>query len=1125
MVNIAVSQVDILISIKKAGTKAFQDLSRDLEKTKKSIQNINQVSGELLMAGAKLTAFGAGMTALAAVPVKFAASFEQGMAKVKALSGATADGFRNLSLMAKDLGRTTKFTAKEAAEGMGFLAMAGFETQQIMAAMPDTLQLAASATMDLGTAADITTNILTGYGLEVSELNKANDVLVKAFTSANVDLTMLGESLKMVGPIARSAGVEFEEITAAIGRLGSAGIQGSLAGTSLRRAISNLINPVGRGAKVMEELGIKVKDDNDNFIGLANVIGQFEDKLKDVEGGAERTAIIMEIFGQRAGPAMAALIDQGSVSLEKFTNKLRDSAGIAERIATIELATLEGAFKLLTSALTGMSISAGEAFLKPLQGIIRMVALVINKMTEWYDSLGIVADVVLGLIGTVGLFVTALGVLMVTLGGLGFALTGLITGYTALQTLIPIVSGLFATQINILPALKAGYIGLSVGIKAAIASGAALQLALRVGLVGAIIFTISKVVELVNIWKEYTTTMDRVRDSQQAAALAAVRLRKSADIQLKSLDELKQLTSENLRLEVQRLRNARLYYFNLITSLQLSKNLSEVDKKRLEDAIVNYKKVTIAAKEANAMLSDVKLDIPPIEVPEVKMPDKSLFIARLENDLKLFTSLTKTALQDVKIEYEKNLIDVEEYYNKKKELADEQFTEEDLLRERRLGALNEELEFQKKMLAEGEVTGEEKITLEEEIMDKEKQRIELETQIQVKREEFARTLTKIDQEHIKEKDKIVEKEEEVANSIRGIVDRIAGFQQTADEQALAQLDIRHEEELKSIGDSVNAKKLAKDMEILHDAERNALLEQQAKDKADKERENAEKNASMLLGIRDRVMVGMQERFNIELEQLEARQLDEVESLIENGATLNDINIALDLQNQEREQLAADQHKRLMEFRLESANQMISGMGTIFNNLYQLSGKSNKEMLIAAKAAGIAQVMVSTAIAAMKAWELGPILGPIMAALAVAQGVTQIAMIASQRLAVGGPVIGGGGKKDDVPIMAMGGEFMQPVETVKYYGMNVMEALRKRLIPKDIFAGFSLPSPNYMPKFAFQAGGIVPAAAREEQQKDINITNIVDPGLFDQYINSPEGQKSIVNVMATNSYQVKRALQD
>ena len=164
--------------------------------------------------------------AMAAAATKTAASFEQSMARVRALSGATDVEFRKLEQTALDLGRSTVFSARQAAEAMQFFALAGFKTNEITAALPKTLQLAAAAQIEIAQAADIASKALKGLGLEASEMGRVGDVLTKAFTSANTDLIGLGAALQKVGPIGRGAGKEIEELTAVIQLFSDVGIQG-----------------------------------------------------------------------------------------------------------------------------------------------------------------------------------------------------------------------------------------------------------------------------------------------------------------------------------------------------------------------------------------------------------------------------------------------------------------------------------------------------------------------------------------------------------------------------------------------------------------------------------------------------------------------------------------------------------------------------------------------------------------------------------------------------------------------------------------------------------------------------------------------------------------------------------
>ncbi|KKL45232.1 hypothetical protein LCGC14_2357780, partial [marine sediment metagenome] len=135
--------------------------------------------------------------------IKAAGEFQRSMNRVRALTGAVGKNFDKLRRQAADLGRTTQFTATQAAEGMAFLAQAGFEVNEIYGAMPDTLNLAAAAQIDLATAADIVSNVMAGFGIQSTELGGAVDVLTKAFVSANTDLQQLGNAMKLGGPVAK----------------------------------------------------------------------------------------------------------------------------------------------------------------------------------------------------------------------------------------------------------------------------------------------------------------------------------------------------------------------------------------------------------------------------------------------------------------------------------------------------------------------------------------------------------------------------------------------------------------------------------------------------------------------------------------------------------------------------------------------------------------------------------------------------------------------------------------------------------------------------------------------------------------------------------------------------------
>jgi TP901 family phage tail tape measure protein len=149
--------------------------------------------------------------------IKTAAEFEQGMVRVAAVSQASQSQYRAMEKAALSMAAKTQYTAREVADGMGFLAMAGYNATQVVEAMPHALDLAAAGMIGIADASNIVTNVMAGMGLQMEDLARANDTIVSAITGANVDVSMLGEAFKYVGPVAKTAGASFEDVTAALG--------------------------------------------------------------------------------------------------------------------------------------------------------------------------------------------------------------------------------------------------------------------------------------------------------------------------------------------------------------------------------------------------------------------------------------------------------------------------------------------------------------------------------------------------------------------------------------------------------------------------------------------------------------------------------------------------------------------------------------------------------------------------------------------------------------------------------------------------------------------------------------------------------------------------------------------
>ena len=305
--GISAGQIEAILSLNAEPfvgglASAKQQLTTFLDGTQTAGTRITALGGAMTSTGTTLTK-GVTMPLLgvATAAVKVSTDFEAQMSRVKAISGATGEDFTKLREQAKQLGATTSFSAKEAAEGMENLASAGFDTNQIMAAMPGLLDLAASDSLDLGTAADIAASTLNGFGLEASQAAHVADVLAKAAADTNAGITDTGEAMKYIAPVAATMGQSLEEVTAAIGLMSNAGIKGGQAGTTLRTALTRLANPSEKAAELMEDLGFSAYYGQGKMLSLKDIIGKLQVSMQGLTEEQQQQAIAT-IFGKTSLP-------------------------------------------------------------------------------------------------------------------------------------------------------------------------------------------------------------------------------------------------------------------------------------------------------------------------------------------------------------------------------------------------------------------------------------------------------------------------------------------------------------------------------------------------------------------------------------------------------------------------------------------------------------------------------------------------------------------------------------------------------------------------------------------------------------------------------------------------------
>jgi hypothetical protein len=282
-------------------------------------------------------AVGAAATIAIADSIRVFADFETSMLRVKAITGSTGVEFESLTALARELGATTAFTAREAAQAMGFLAQAGFEVKEINEALPRVLSLAAAGQLELASAADITASVLRGFGLSANESGRVADVLAASASSANTSVQEMGEAFKFAGPVASAMGVSIEETAAALGVLSNAGLKGSLAGTGLRMVL------------------VKMGEDIANAGGLLPALERLD------TDGVQAVVNTMKDLDARAGTAAVALTKQlGTV--RELRAAFREADGAADSMAKTMLSGIEGSAVKTGSALEGLRIQIGETF-------------------------------------------------------------------------------------------------------------------------------------------------------------------------------------------------------------------------------------------------------------------------------------------------------------------------------------------------------------------------------------------------------------------------------------------------------------------------------------------------------------------------------------------------------------------------------------------------------------------------------------------------------------------------------------------------------------------------------------------------------------------------------------------
>lgn len=239
--------------------QSLQSLENEVGSGSAKLAEISETSGKigesLTSAGEKMLPVTAAVTGLGTAAVKTAADFDSSMSNVAAISGSSAEDMDKLRERAREMGAQTKFSAKEAGDAMGYMAMAGWDAQQMYDGLPGIMNLAAASGEDLATTSDIVTDALTAFGMKAKDSSNFADVLAQASSSANTNVSLMGETFKYIAPVAGALGYSAEDAAVAIGLMANSGIKASSAGTQLRASLTNMIKPSKDVGDAMEKWG------------------------------------------------------------------------------------------------------------------------------------------------------------------------------------------------------------------------------------------------------------------------------------------------------------------------------------------------------------------------------------------------------------------------------------------------------------------------------------------------------------------------------------------------------------------------------------------------------------------------------------------------------------------------------------------------------------------------------------------------------------------------------------------------------------------------------------------------------------------------------------------------------
>lgn len=371
-------------------TKGFVSARSDLQQFNNSSASISTrmtgLSNAMVAVGSTLTkSVSVPLATIGAMALKTTADFDAGMSEVKAISGATGTEFKQLETKAIQMGAKTKYSATEAASAFKYMAMAGWDTNDMLSGISGVMNLAAASGEDLATTSDIVTDALTAFGLSAKDSSHFADILAQASSRSNTNVGLMGETFKYVAPVAGALGYSAEDCAVAIGLMANSGIKASQAGTALRSLFTRLAKPTDTVAAAMEKYNITLTDANGNMKPLSTLMSEMRDRFSGLSE-AQKANLAATLAGQEGMSGLLAIVNSSDDDFKNLTDSINNADGASERMAKTMQDNLKGSFTIFKSTVESAAISIGKKLTPEVRKFVDTGTNLVKKFNDMSDA-------------------------------------------------------------------------------------------------------------------------------------------------------------------------------------------------------------------------------------------------------------------------------------------------------------------------------------------------------------------------------------------------------------------------------------------------------------------------------------------------------------------------------------------------------------------------------------------------------------------------------------------------------------------------------------------------------------------------------------------------------------------